>query len=143
MTILVADPAAPPTPLPTTEAALVPAADRGRTTVADRVVEKIAAQAVAEVDCATGATRRVLGMGLGSASHSTPARVAARVDGHLVLVEVSMSVIWPASVRAVTREVRRHVTDRVHELTGLRVAEVDIAVPTLVADTTDTRVRVS
>jgi uncharacterized alkaline shock family protein YloU len=54
-----------------------------------------------------------------------------------------MSVVWPASVRSVTREVRRHVTDRVHELTGLRVAEVDIAVPTLVTAVTDTRSRVS
>jgi uncharacterized alkaline shock family protein YloU len=143
MTTLTADPAAPPVPLTPRQSDLTPAEVRGATSIADRVVEKIAAQAVAEVDCATGATRRVLGMGLGSASHTTPARVHAQVDGNLVTVEVSMSVVWPASVRSVTREVRRHVTDRVHELTGLRVAEVDIAVPTLVAAVTDTRSRVS
>jgi uncharacterized alkaline shock family protein YloU len=104
---------------------------RGTTTIADRVVEKVAAQAVAEVDCATGATRRVLGVGVGTASRATPARVHAEVDGHLVMVRVSMSVVWPASVRAVTREVRSHICERVHTLTGLEVAEVDINVPTL------------
>jgi uncharacterized alkaline shock family protein YloU len=104
---------------------------RGRTRIADRVVEKIAARAVAEVDDAGGAARRVLGVRVG-ADGDGRARVTAAVDGGVVLVQAAMAVRWPAPVRAVTRQVRAHVTERVHELTGLRVAEVDIEVTALV-----------
>lgn len=105
--------------------------DRGRTRIADRVVEKIAARAVAEVDNATGVARKVLGIHLGRTGGDAPARVNADVDGGVVLVRVSMAVRWPVPVRAVTRQVRAHVTDRVAELTGLQVTEVDIDVSTL------------
>ncbi|MDT7581016.1 MAG: hypothetical protein QOK35_2280 [Pseudonocardiales bacterium] len=90
-----------------------------------------------------GRACRILGVGLGTTSRGTPARVVAQVDGGLVTVEVSLSVVWPASVRAVIREVRRHLADRVHELAGLRVAQVDIEVRALVVDAADTRSRVS
>ena len=102
--------------------------ERGTTTIADRVVERIAAQAVAEVDNATGAARSLLGVTLGSTTAETAARVSARVDGPTATVEVSMTVIYPASVRDVTRQVRRHLTERVRELTGVDVAQVDIDV---------------
>ena len=114
--------------------AAVAPADRGRTRIADRVVEKVAARAVAEVDNATGVARRVLGVPLGTAGDDEQARVSADVDGTVVLVGVSMAVRWPAPVRTVARQVRTHVIDRVHELTGLEVAEVDIEVTTLVVD---------
>ncbi len=113
------------------EPSLADPAQRGRLTIADRVVEKVAAQAVTEVDRATGAPRTVLGQTLGRASEDSPARTSAQVDGDLVTVTVSMSVSWPAPVRDVTAQVRRRVVDRVEELTGLHVADVDIDVPTL------------
>jgi uncharacterized alkaline shock family protein YloU len=100
----------------------------GRTIVADRVVEKVAARAVAEVDNATGAPRHLLGVSLGSTTEGTRARVDATVDGGLVTVRVKMAVAWPNSVRQITRQVREHVTQKVEELTDLRVAEVDIEV---------------
>lgn len=117
--------------------ALRDAAQRGRTRIADRVVEKIAARAVAEVDAATGAARQVLGVSLGSTGPDTRARVDADVDGGVVIVRASMAVRWPASVRAVTRQVRANVTDRVQTLTGLSVEYVDIEVPDLLTDTGD------
>ena len=118
-------------------------AERGRTRIADRVVEKVAARAVAEVDNATGVARTVLGVRLGTAGDDASARVDADVDGGVVLVRVTMAVRWPAPVRAVTRRVRAHVTERVAELTGLQVAEVDIDVSTLVrADEEQERQRV-
>jgi uncharacterized alkaline shock family protein YloU len=106
----------------------------GQTRTADRVVEKIATQAVAEVDNATGATRQVMGVSVGTTTGHTPARVRATVDGHLVTVRVTMAVAWPASVRHVTRQVREHVTRQVQALTGLRVAEVDIEVTELLTE---------
>lgn len=105
-----------------------PVDERGTTTIADRVVERIAAQAVAEVDRAAGATRKVLGVSLGTTDETTKAMVSATVDGGLVSVRVVLAVRWPHPVREVTREVREHVMDRVGALTGLRVADVDIEV---------------
>lgn len=106
-------------------------AERGRLTIDDRVVEKVAAQAVAEIDRATGAPRTLFGQPLGSVRADTPARTSARVDGDIVTVTVSMSVQWPASIREVAAQLRHRVTDRVAAITGLTVAEVDIDVPTL------------
>lgn len=109
--------------------------ERGDLHIADRVVEKVAARAVEEVDRATGTPRRVLGVSLGAADGDDPARVDARVDGGIVSVSVSMSVRWPAPVRAVAQQVRAQVRERVQTLTGLEVAEVDIDIPTLVSAT--------
>jgi len=114
----------------------------GTTTIADRVVEKIASRAVTEVESATGAARTVLGVPLGGTDDHTPARVEATVDGGIVSVRVSMSVRWPRSVREVTTEVREHVTGQVERLTALTVAEVDITVPTLLqAESRQSRVQ--
>lgn len=116
---------------------------RGRTRISDRVVEKIAARAVAEVDRATGTPRHLLGVRLGSTGSDTPARVDADVDGGIVTVAVTMAVQWPAPIRTVTRQVRAHVTERLETLTGLQVAQVDIDVPTLLTHTDDENRRVS
>lgn len=106
----------------------------GRTSVADRVVNKVAARAVAEVESATGTARHLLGVSLGPTTEQTQARVDATVDGGLVTVRVEIAVAWPNSVRHVTRQVREHLTRRVEELTDLRVAEVDIEVPHLLTE---------
>lgn len=106
-------------------------AERGRLTIDDRVVEKVAARAVTEIDRATGAPRTLFGQSLGSVRADTPARTSARVDGDIVTVTVSMSVQWPAPIREVAAQLRHRVTDRVQAITGLTVAEVDIDVPTL------------
>ena len=100
-------------------------------------MERIAARAVAEVDNATGVARRVLGVRLGSAGPDSAAKVSADVDGGVVAVNAVMSVRWPAPVRTVTRQVRTNVTDRIQELTGLKVQYVDIEVSTLLTDTGD------
>jgi len=108
----------------------------GATVIADRVVERIAAQAVAEVDRATGVARQVLGMSFGSTDEHTRARVSADVDGGVVAVQVGLAVMWPSSITTVTRQVREHVTSRVQQLTGLQVADVDIDVTELLTTTT-------
>ena len=115
---------------------LAPPAARGSLTIADRVVERVAAHAATEVDLATGAPRTLLGQRLPSAER---ARASARVDGGLVSVSVSLAVTWPSPVRRVAADVRAHLTRRVEELTGLEVAEVDVDVATLPAQRDDTR----
>ena len=112
---------------------------RGRTTIADRVVERIAAAAAAEVDAATGTPRRVLGLAVSSADRP---RVTARVHGREATVEIDMSVSWPAPVRQVTRRVREHVGERLVTLVGLRSARVDVHVAALPVERTPEQKRV-
>ncbi len=111
-------------------------AQRGSLTIADRVVEKVASQAVTEVDLATGTPRTVLGKTLlgrtPEPDPDRPARADAHVDGHLVTVAVTLAVQWPAPVRQVADEVRRHLSARIGDLTGLEVAQVDVDVTALV-----------
>lgn len=106
------------------------ALERGTTTVSPRAVERLAARAVSEVDGVSGggATRRVLGVAVGSAE---PVRVTARVTGSRAVLTVRLSVDYPRSVAATTSHVRAHLMTRVEELTGLTVSGVDITVTSL------------
>jgi uncharacterized alkaline shock family protein YloU len=63
-------------------------------------------------------------------------KTTVEVDGSKAFVHLEISVRWPASVPEVTGRVRRHVRDRVGELTGLQVEEVDIVVSDLATDIT-------
>lgn len=120
----VLDLAAPPTPL------AVPG-QRGRTTIADRVVAQIATRAVAEVAQTGGAARQLIGITLGRQAGQGPARVSARVDGNLAMIELRLTLAYPVPVRTLTREVRGHVVERVASLTGIEVRHVDIEVARL------------
>lgn len=102
---------------------------RGRTTIADRVVEKIAGQAATEVDHVTGVPRRVLGQTLGKVKADSQARASAKVDGSVVSLSVSVAVEYPTPVRSAAAAVRAHVVDQVSTLTGLNVVEVHVDVP--------------
>lgn len=105
--------------------------DRGRTDVADAVVEKIASRAATEVDHVGGTARRVLGVAVGSDGADSSPKVRARVDGSIVVLDVRLSVTYPAPVGLVTRQVRDHLIERISALTGLSVRQVDITVTAL------------
>jgi uncharacterized alkaline shock family protein YloU len=104
---------------------------RGRTAIADRVVTKLAARAAAEVEQAGGAAPQLAGITVGRQTGKGPARVSVRIDGHLAMIEMRLSLTYPAPVRTLTRQVRLHVIDRVTSLTGLEVRHVDIEVTRL------------
>jgi uncharacterized alkaline shock family protein YloU len=105
--------------------------ERGRTTIADRVVVRVATQAVAEVEQAGGAARQLMGITIGRRAGEGPARVSARIDGPLAMIELRLSLAYPAPVRTLAQEVRRHVMERVAGITGLEVRHVDIEVADL------------
>jgi uncharacterized alkaline shock family protein YloU len=122
----------------------VPGSRAGRTELGmiginDRVVEKMAARATAEIPDAGAAAPRVLGrsvtgaaaLGARATSLTALPKASADVDGSIVILDLSISVRWPASVPEVTSAVREHVRGRVNELTGLTVAEVSISVTDL------------
>jgi uncharacterized alkaline shock family protein YloU len=101
----------------------------GELTIDDRVVEKVARQAVREVDRAGGVSRTLLGVPIGS--DDDDAQVTARVDGPVATVQVRMAVLYPNPIRRVADETRLHICRRVHDVTGLEVPEVDITVTRL------------
>jgi uncharacterized alkaline shock family protein YloU len=103
-------------------------ADRGSVSIADRVVERIAGHAVTQVEGASAAPRRLLGVALGENPPDKEASVDARVDGSIVTVDATVAVGYPHSVRAVTARLRTHVRAEVERLTGMRVAHIDVDV---------------
>jgi len=122
-----------------------PSSQAGRTelgmiSINDRAVEKMAARAAAEIPDAGAAAPRVLGrsvtgaaaLGARGTSLTALPKASADVDGSIVILDLSISVRWPASVPEVTSAVREHLRGRVNELTGLTVAEVSISVTDLV-----------
>ena len=126
-----------------------PAPRAGRTelgmiSIADQVVTKIAARAAAENPDAGAAVARMLGravpgagrLGVRGTDLDALPQTTVEVDGAKAFVSLEISVRWPASVLEVTEQVRRHVRDRVAELTGLQVDEVHIVVSDLATDIT-------
>jgi uncharacterized alkaline shock family protein YloU len=123
----------------------VPGAPPGRTelgmiSINDRVVEKLAARAAVEIPDAGGAAPRVLGhsvtggaaFGARETSLTALPKASADIDGSIVILDLSISVRWPASVPEVSSAVREHVRSRVTELTGLTVTQISISVTDLV-----------
>ncbi|RJK94945.1 Asp23/Gls24 family envelope stress response protein [Vallicoccus soli] len=127
-------PPPPAQPLPT------PPAERGRLTVAPRVVERVAAAAAARVPGAGGVRHGVLGAlgGLGGdAADPRTADVGARVDGDVAVVSLALSVRWPEDVRRVVAAVREAVRTEVARTCAVRVLRVDVEVLRLDASVPD------
>ena len=123
---------------PADRAADIEPGQRGHTTLADRVVAKIAAAAVTEVDQARGLpTGRLRGLVPGA--HTERADVDADIDGQLALLTVRLSVTYPAPVRTITRAVRAHITARIAQLCEVTVGQLDIQVDALRSDPVRTR----
>jgi uncharacterized alkaline shock family protein YloU len=102
----------------------VPAERRGRTDIAGNVVSKIATRAAQEVDGVVKVRRRGGGAWGG--------RPDAVVDDGLTALRLDVSVAYPLPLRRTADLLRRHVAARVHELTGLAIGHVDVAVASLV-----------
>jgi uncharacterized alkaline shock family protein YloU len=111
-------------------------AELGRITIADRVVTKIAAMAAAENPDAGASGTGMLRRGPRTANLGALPKTSVYLDGTKAYVSVELAVRWSASVTDVTAQVRRHIRDRVLELAGVQVDEVDIIVASLATDIT-------
>ncbi len=116
-----------------------PPEERGRLTVAERVVERVAGYAATQVDGAAAAPRRLLGISVGDARPDAEAAVRATVDGSVATVEATVAVAWPQSVRRVTDALRARVREDVRRITGVEVAHVDVDVVDFVPATAPAR----
>jgi uncharacterized alkaline shock family protein YloU len=108
--------------------ATVPSEERGRLTVNDRVVEKVAGYAVTFVTDAAAAPRRMLGLNIGTARLDDAASVHAQVNDDIASAQVVIAVRWPRSVQKVADEVRDRIRSEVKAITGVRVDHVDVEV---------------
>lgn len=127
--------AAPPEPDDSPTRVLEPGAGpeaerRGRLDVADQVVEKIAAAALAETD-GVGSSSGTVDRMLGRDEASGRPRVTATVSGRSVRLDARISVTYPSPVAATCDRARAHVVRQVESLTGLGVDRVDIEVSAL------------
>ncbi|HUR05323.1 MAG TPA: Asp23/Gls24 family envelope stress response protein [Nonomuraea sp.] len=104
--------------VPEQRPAPVPPERRGRTEVADRVAGKIAGHVAREVAGVREVSER------GGLRRTRPASATVRGDG--VEIGLTVSVAYPAPLRAVAGQIRNHVAARVAALTGLRVSRVDV-----------------
>ncbi|MCX5379088.1 Asp23/Gls24 family envelope stress response protein [Streptomyces sp. NBC_00091] len=112
-------------------------ADRGRTTIADGVVEKIAGLAAREV---VGVHAMGSGSGLsrtfgavrdrvpGGAKSAAARGVKAEVGEVQTALDLEIVVDYGVEIREVARSVRENVIAAVERMTGLEVVEVNIAV---------------
>ena len=105
--------------------------ERGTTTIAPRVFERLATMAAAEDPGVEGAVETGVGRSL-PWTVGSPADGAADADDEGVVLDLTFNVAYPQPVRQVTERVRRHVADRIGALTGQRVHEVNITVEDLI-----------
>ena len=114
----------------------------GQIVVADRVVRRIASRAAGEVDGVGSAAARLLGIPLTAPGLDRLGRrtddltalptVVAHVDGRRVFLTVTVGVAYPRPLRDTAQQIRNRVAERLTELTGLEVAQVDVHVTALV-----------
>ncbi|WP_225802277.1 Asp23/Gls24 family envelope stress response protein [Streptomyces sp. NK15101] len=114
-----------------------PAASRGRTTIADGVVEKIAGLAARDVDgvhAMGSGFSRTLGAvrdrvpGGGGGKSGVTRGVKAEVGEVQTALDLEIVVDYGVSISDVAGDVRENVIAAVERMTGLEVVEVNIAV---------------
>lgn len=101
--------------------------DRGRTTIADGVVSRIASIAASEIEAVVDTRKgwtKLVRKGLPHAE--------ATVAGETSAIKVEVAATWPTPLRALTERVRAHVTERVDTLVGVTVSRVDVTVADVV-----------
>jgi uncharacterized alkaline shock family protein YloU len=123
-------------------------ADRGTTTIADEVVEKIAGIAAREVpgvyDLGGDVSRAFASVreriGLGKADEDADRGISVRLEGSRARVEITLVIEYGHVVQTVATEVRANVISLVEKMLNLQVTEVDIVVDDVhVPDAGDSR----
>ncbi len=114
--------------------------ERGRTTIADSVVQQVAgvaAQEVEKVQMGGGASAAVGGFlqsvtgvvtGSSSGGGNFARGVSVEVGEEEAAIDLTMAIEYGYSIPQLTDAARRNVINRVENLLGLRVTEVNITV---------------
>ena len=110
--------------------------ERGRLRVADRVVERVAAYAAAEVQGIA-----TIGSTLEAAVGRRYPKANADVAGDRVRVTVEVATVWPTVLSVAADEVRRTVRERLEGYLGLQVDGVDVHAGKVIYGKAETRQR--
>ncbi len=109
--------------------------DRGVTTIKDSVVAKIAGMAAGEVGGVHmgGASRSAGGL-LGSitGSESTTRGVSVEVGSVEAAIDLKMGIDYGRNILGTVGEVRQKITERVQNITGLKVTELNVTIADVV-----------
>jgi uncharacterized alkaline shock family protein YloU len=113
--------------------------ERGNTTISNAVVSQVAGIAAQEVEkvqmgggtsaAVGGFLQGVAGSVTGSSAGGNASRgVSAEVGEEEAAIDLTMAIEYGQSIPRITEAVRRNVINRVENLVGLRVTEVNITV---------------
>ncbi|ACZ43516.1 protein of unknown function DUF322 [Thermobaculum terrenum ATCC BAA-798] len=106
--------------------------ERGKTTIEDVVVAKIAGMAAQEVEgvhMGGGASRAIGGLvERATGSPSVTRGVHVEVGEQEAAIDLNLAVDYGIAIPAVAEAVRRNIINRVENLVGLKVTEVNITV---------------
>ncbi|WP_273886529.1 Asp23/Gls24 family envelope stress response protein [Rubrobacter naiadicus] len=105
--------------------------ERGGTSISETVVAKVAGIAAQEVDGIRmgGATSQAMGGFIGSLTGGGQTQgVSVEVGQEEAAIDLVMSTEYGRSIPQLTEAVRRNVINRIENLVGLRVTEVNITV---------------
>ena len=111
-----------------------PVADRGKTTIADTVVAKVAGIATREIDGVHdvgGAAERVVGKVrevLPGGGPSTTQGISVEVGEKQAAVDVSIVAEYGVAIHQLAAAIRRNVVNAIESMTGLEVTEVNVTV---------------
>ncbi|WGW11727.1 Asp23/Gls24 family envelope stress response protein [Saxibacter everestensis] len=103
------------------------AGSRGKLVIAEKVIEKVASQAAADLADVGSPGRGFLGMGPRQDFDARP-KVDVELSGNIATIALDIGVRYPVPLRSATERVREQVRERVHALTGVEVRQVDIVV---------------
>ena len=103
--------------------------ERGATIISDTVVSTLAGMAAQEVEgvhMGGGASRTASGV-LGSitGSESKTSGISVEVGRTETAIDLKMGIEYNRNILETVEEVRRRITDRVQNLTGLRITELN------------------
>ena len=110
--------------------------ERGSTTISDTVVATIAGRAAQEVEgvhmggSATRAAGGILGSITGSESQTRG--VSVEVGAVEAAVDLTMGIEYGREILRTVDEVRRRISDRVQNMTGLRVTEMNVTISDII-----------
>jgi uncharacterized alkaline shock family protein YloU len=110
--------------------------DRGVTTIKDSVVAKIAGMAAGEVGgvhMGGGASRSAGGLLEGiTGSESTTRGVSVEVGSVEAAIDLKMGIDYGRNILGTVGEVRQKITERVQNITGLKVTELNVTIADVV-----------
>ena len=114
-------------PVPATRRTRRDVASRGSTSMSKKVLEKIAGQVAQDETEAGGTSGGFLGIG-SRADFSARPDAYVELAGNIASLKVRVGLPYPLPLRRATDQLRRRIAERVTDLTGVEVRQVDITI---------------